>query len=318
MTRYLLGRLAQGLLVLWAAFTVSFVILYLLPSDPVELMVGGGGEQSTVDPALLAELRARYGLDQPLLGQYLDALGRAVRFDFGASYQSGSSATGLVLDVLPQTVQLTLAGLALAVVLGVGLAVASTYPRARWLRHAVATLPPLGVSLPVFWVSLMLVQLFSFRWRLFPAIGNDGIVSLVLPAVALALPTSASIAQLLSRSLRQTLAEPYIETARAKGAGRARVHLRHALRNASIPALTVFGVIVGQLLSGAVVTETVFSRVGLGRLTITAVTTQDIPVVMAVVVFSSLVFVVVALAVDLLYPVVDPRISLRRSRAVTA
>lgn len=313
MTRYVLRRLAQGVVVLWAAFTVTFAILYLLPSDPVELMASGGGEQSVVDPALLAELRAEHGLDRPPLAQYLHALGGAARLDFGRSYQSDAPATSLILDVLPQTLQLTVAGLALSVLLGVGLAVASTYPRTRWLRHALAALPPLGVSLPVFWVGLMLVQVFSFQWRLFPAIGNEGLASLVLPAVALALPTSASIAQLLARSLRQTLAEPYIETARAKGAGRARVHVRHALRNASIPALTVLGVSVGQLLSGAVVTETVFSRVGLGRLTISAVNSQDIPVVMAVVVFSALVFVVVALTVDLLYPLVDPRISLRRA-----
>ncbi|GAA3806878.1 ABC transporter permease [Cellulomonas soli] len=318
MTGYLLRRAAQGVFVLWAAFTLAFAILYLLPSDPVAIMASSGGEQSAVDPALLADLRAQYGLDRSAPAQYLDALRRAVRLDFGSSYQSGAPATQLILDVLPQTLQLTAAGLLLAVVLGVGLAVASTYPRARWVRHALASLPPLGVSLPVFWVGLMLVQLFSFRWSLLPAMGNDGPAGLVLPAVALAVPTSASIAQLLARSLRSTLTEPYIETARAKGAGRARVHLRHALRNASLPALTVLGVVVGQLLSGAVVTETVFSRAGLGRLTVSAVNTQDIPVVMAVVVFSALVFVVVALVTDLLYPLLDPRISLRQTSASAA
>lgn len=310
MLTYLLRRVLQGLLVLWATFTVSLVILYLLPSDPIEIMVSGG-EQSVVDPALIDQLRQEYGLDKGPVGQYFSALWNATHLDFGRSYASDTPATTMILRALPPTLQLAGAGLLLAVVLGVGLAIASTYPRSRRLREIISALPPLGISLPVFWVGLMLVQFFSFEWRLFPAMGNEGFSSLVLPAITLALPTSASIAQLLSRSLRQTLTEPYIETARAKGAGRARVHFRHAFRNAAIPALTVVGVMVGSLISGTVVTETVFSRTGLGRLTVSSVNTQDIPVVMGIVVFSALIYVAVSLAVDLLYPLIDPRISLR-------
>lgn len=310
MLTYLARRVLQGLLVLWATFTVTFVILYLLPSDPVEIMVSGG-EQSVVDPALVEQLRQEYGLDKGPVGQYFSALWNALHLDFGTSYATHTPATTMILRVLPPTLALAGAGLLLAVVLGVGLAIASTYPRSRKLREILSSLPPLGISLPVFWVGLMLVQFFSFEWRLLPAMGNDGFSSLILPAVTLALPTSAAIAQLLSRSLRQTLTEPYIETARAKGAGRARVHFRHAFRNASIPALTVVGVMVGSLISGTVVTETVFSRTGLGRLTVSSVNTQDIPVVMGIVVFSALIYVVVSLAVDLLYPLIDPRISLR-------
>jgi peptide/nickel transport system permease protein len=169
-------------------------------------------------------------------------------------------------------------------------------------------LPPLGVSLPTFWVGLMLVQLLSFRIQLFPAFGNEGISGLVLPAVTLAVPTSALLAQVLAKSLATTLGEPYIDTARAKGAGRARVHFRHALRNAALPALTVAGLLVGNLVAGSVVVESVFARNGVGRTTVAAVTVQDIPVVQAVVVFGAFVFVLVNLAVDLVYPVLDPRI----------
>ena len=312
MGRYVLRRAGQGLFVLWAAFTISFFVLYMLPSDPAALMASGGGEADQVDPALLDALRAQYGLDRPVLVQYADALWHALRLDFGASYASGAPASELVLQALPETLKLTVSALVLAIVLGGGLAIASTYPRARWLRHALASLPPLGVALPTFWVGLLLLQWFSFQVPVFPAIGNEGAISLVLPAITLAIPASASIAQILARSLRGTLTEPYVETARAKGASRARVHFAHALRNAAIPALTVLGVMVGGLLGGAVVTETVFSRAGLGRLTVTSVNAQDIPVVQAVVVFSAIVFVVVTLVVDLVYPLLDPRIDARQ------
>lgn len=311
MGRYLLRRAAQGLVVLWAAFTLAFFVLYLLPSDPAALAAGAGGEVQDVDPALLDDLRARYGLDRPLLVQYGDALLHAVRLDFGPSYQSGAPAGSLVAQALPETLKLTGAALVLAVLGGTALAVASVLPRSRALRQVLSALPPLGVALPTFFVGLVLLQWLSFRAGLLPAIGNAGWQSLVLPAVTLAVPPGAQLAQVLSRSLRGTLGEPYVETARAKGAGRLRVHLGHALRNAAIPAFTMLGVMVGALLGGAVVTETVFSRVGLGRLTVQSVNTQDVPVVLAIVSLSALVFVVTTLVVDLLYPVLDPRIESR-------
>ena len=196
---------------------------------------------------------------------------------------------------------------------GGGLAIVGTLVRSRGLSNTLLGLPPLGVAIPSFWLGLMLVQWFSFQIHLFPAVGNKGFSSIVLPAITLAVPTAALIAQMLSRSLRHSLDEPYVDTARAKGAGPLRVHFRHALRNASLPALTVTGLIVGELLAGAVVTETVFSRAGIGRLTATSVSAQDIPVVQGIVLFAAAVFVLVNLAVDLLYPLLDPRI-VRRTR----
>lgn len=310
MTGYVLRRLAQAVVVLWAAFTVTFVILYLLPSDPVSIMLAGGqgGEQTSVDPAQVAALRAELGLDDPLVVQYGHALADAVHLDLGSSISSGAPVTTLVANALPQTAALALAALAVALVVGVGIALASTWTRVRWLQGALLALPPLGVALPTFWVGLLLVQLLSFRLPVFPALGNEGLESLVLPAVTLSVPVSAQIAQVLARGLRHSLSEAYAETARAKGASRSRVHLRHALRNAAVPALTMAGVITGGLLAGAVVTETVFSRVGIGRLTVSAVESQDIPLVQGLVLLAATVFVLVNLAVDLLYPLVDPRI----------
>ncbi|MEZ0491318.1 ABC transporter permease [Kineococcus sp. TBRC 1896] len=307
---YVVRRLGQAVLVLWAAFTVTFVILYLLPSDPVSIMLAGGqgGEQSTADPAQVAALRAEHGLDDPLPVQYAHALWRTLHLDLGNSIQNGAPVTTLIRGAVPQTSVLAASSFLLALVLGVGIALASTAVHRSWLRTSLQALPPLGVSLPTFWVGLLLVQAFSFRLPVFPALGDEGPASLVLPAVTLAVPVSASIAQVLARSLRTALAEPYVETARAKGASRSRVHLRHALRNAAIPTLTLGGIIVGNLLAGAVVVETVFSRVGVGRLTVTAVKGQDIPLVQGLVLLAATVFVVTNLVVDLLLPWVDPRL----------
>ncbi|MFB4297631.1 ABC transporter permease [Actinomadura sp. NTSP31] len=314
MRRYAALRLAQAAGVLWAAYTVSFLVLDLLPGDPVSAMAGQGVDQGTIDPAQIERLKSEYGFDKPIPVQYLDYLGKALRGDFGDSVSTGRPVTSVIGDALPQTLQLVAAGLALAVLLGGGLAMAATYTSRRWLRQLLLSLPPLGVSVPTFWVGLMLVEVFSFQARLLPAFGNGGPRGLILPAVTLAIPTGAVVAQVLAKSLLTTLDEPYIQTARAKGAGRPRIHLRHALRNASLPALTVVGVLVGQLIANSVVIETVFSRNGLGRVTAGAVTTQDIPVVQGVVVFGSLVFVLVNLIVDLVYPLLDPRIAATSGR----
>ncbi|MGQ4376356.1 ABC transporter permease [Streptomyces sp. SAS_267] len=308
MRGYVVKRLAQAVGVLWAAYTVSFLVLDYLPGDPVTAMAGAGMDSGQVDPRQIAAPRHEYGFDKPVLTQYAEYLGRAVRGDYGDSVATGRPVASTVADALPQTLQLTASALLFAVVLGGGLAVAATYTTRRWLRQLLLSLPPLGVSVPTFWVGLLLVEAFSFRLRWFPAFGNDGLKGLVLPALTLAVPTGALIAQVLAKSLLTALDQAYVETARAKGASRWRVHLRHALRNASLPALTVAGLLVGQLIAGSVVVETVFSRDGLGRVTAAAVTAQDIPVVQGVVAFGALIFVTTNLVVDLVYPLLDPRI----------
>ncbi|MCW2869575.1 ABC transporter permease [Actinacidiphila oryziradicis] len=317
MRRYVIKRIAQAIGVLWAAYTVSFLVLDYLPGDPVSAMAGAGADSGQIDPAQIAALRHQYGFDKPVLVQYADYLGKAVRGDFGDSVSTGRSVTSTLADALPQTLQLTGAALLLAVVLGGGLAVLATYTTRRWLRQLLLSLPPLGVSVPTFWVGLLLVELFSFRQRWFPAFGNDGLRGLVLPAVTLAIPTGALVAQVLAKSLLTALDQAYVETARAKGAGRLRIHLRHALRNAALPALTVVGLLAGQLIAGSVVIETVFARDGLGRVTAAAVTAQDIPLVQGVVAFGSLIFVLANLIVDLVYPLLDPRIVVASSRKMS-
>lgn len=308
MVRRLAGRLAQSVVVLWAAFTVSFIILYLLPGDPVSVMLNPGGQSSYIDPEKEAALRAELGFDKPAHEQYLSRLGAAVRGDFGNSIQGGGDVTATIVNALPATLALAGTGVLLGAVIGVGFAVAATAPRAGRLRELLLSLPPLGIAIPTFWAGLMLLQVFSFRLGWFPAFGNRGWESLVLPAITLSMPTAAVIAQVLANSLAATWREPYVEIARAKGASRLHTHLRHVVRNASIPTLTMMGLIVGTSLAGSVVVETVFSRTGVGRLMQTAVADRDIPMVQGLVVFSAVVFVVVNILIDLLYPLIDPRI----------
>ena len=308
MTRYVIARVAQAIAVLWAAFTLSFAVLYLLPGDPVEL-AGAATPGTPVDPAALDEMRARYGLDQPVWQQYWTALTHALQGDLGRSMSTGQTVTGALADNLPATLALAASALLLALVFGAALAMAATYTERRWLRGLLTAIPPIGASAPTFWVGLLLLQLFSFRLRLGPAFGDTGFAGTVLPAVTLAIPVGAVIAQVLYTGLAQTWRQPFVGVAFAKGASRWWVQVRHVLRPAVAPALTVAGVWVGTVLAGSVIVETVFSRAGLGRLTQTAVLAQDIPVVQGIVLLSAVAYVLVNLVVDLAYPVLDPRVS---------
>jgi len=310
MTRYLSRRVLQALLVVWAAFTLTWIILYAMPSDPAAIIAagdlsnasgGGSAEQ-------LAAIRADLGLDRPALVQYADSLWGMVSGDWGTSYQTGQGVATMVVEALRPTLEVAALGLLLAVVIGMPLGFFATYSTHGFLRQMLMSMPSVGASIPPFWSALLLIQVFSFGLGWFPAFGSGSFDTMVLPALALAVPVSAIIAQIFGKSMREAMAEPYLETARAKGHSRIGAMTAHAVKNALLPVLTTIGTIVGLLLSGTVVIETVFSRNGLGRLTIDAVNQQDIPVVMGVVVFSAIVFVVVTLLVDLIYPLIDPRV----------
>lgn len=303
-----MARIAQALFVVWAAFTVTFIALRLLPGDPVALMLNGRGGGEAVSPSELAEVTAELGFDRPILVQYLDTLAATVQGDFGRSIQTGRPVSAMFSTALPSTLQLGAAALILALLTGTVLAVLANVVRSPVGRQVLRSVPAIAISMPTFWVGLMLIQLFSLNWRIFPSLGGSGLASLVLPACTLALPGMALVGQVLSKSLHATLQEPYVDTIRATGASKIRVLLGHGLRNAAIPAVTVVGLLAGYVIGGAVVVETVFSRPGMGRDLYFAVTTQDLPVVQGVVVVASTGFVLVNLLVDLLYPVLDPRI----------
>lgn len=310
MTRYVLRRVGQALLVLWAAYTVTFVILYLLPSDPVALQLSANNIE--VDSLTAAErdaAAARLGLDRPVWEQYLSLLLGALRGDFGTSYAKGIPVATLLAQRLPSTVILSVVAVTIALVAGLALAfVATRLPRGP-VANLLRRVPALGVSVPNFWIGLLLIQVFAFTLGWLPAMGEKGPQSYVLPAITMAIPTSAVLAQVLIRSFDDTLGEPYIATARAKGLSRTAVQVRHAFRNAALPTLTILGLLVGATVTGSIVVETVFSRNGVGRLAQESVLAQDIPVVQAIVVIAAAAFVIVNLVVDLLYPLLDPRIA---------
>ncbi|QSE94857.1 ABC transporter permease [Rhodococcus pseudokoreensis] len=310
MGRYILAKLGQSLFVVWAAYSLTFVLLYVLPYDTVDLMFDPS-EAELVSDADKDAARAHYGLDQPVVVQYATRLFGALHGDFGHSVRTGENVWSMIFAVLPQTAILAGAALLLAVIVAFVIALSAAYTRSSWLSQAIASLPAAGVSVPVFLVGLAILQVFSFQLRWFPPIGNNGFASLVLPAVTLAIPVSAPIAQLLLKNIELGLNAPYVTVSVAKGASRLWVLVRDVLKNASLPALTIAGLTLGNLLAGAVIVETIFSRSGLGRLTETAVRTQDVMLVQAVVVFAAIVFVVVNFVVDIVYPLLDPRLRTR-------
>lgn len=310
---YISGRLAQALFVVWAAFTVSFVILYFLPGDAVTIKLGVDNDISEAD---IAKLQSQYGIDKPIHEQYLLQLGNALRGDLGFSIQTGQPVGDALREAFPHTLALTLSALLVALTIALVLAALAVYTRLAWLRRFAVALPPLGVSVPTFWIGLTLLQLFSFRLPIFPATGNDSVWHLVLPAVTLAIPTSASLTKVFTQGLQSELGKAYVSSARGRGLGRRSVFLKHVSKNALLPSITLLALTLGELLAGSVVTETVFSRAGVGRIAYNAVAGQDLPVVQGVVLVSALLFVLSSLVSDIIYPLVDPRVSLQRASRV--
>ncbi|MGA0567491.1 ABC transporter permease [Rathayibacter sp. KR2-224] len=308
MLKYVVGRLGQAVLVLWAAYTVSFIVLYLLPSDPVQILINRSGTATTTSKAQIAQIAHEYGYDQPVIVQYFSQLGKALRLDFGQSVSMHQPVSSLIAQNLPPTLALAGTAILFTAVGGIVLAFLATYVGWRPLRRLLERLPALGVSFPTFFIGLLLIQLLSFDLHLFPSVGSATPATLVLPALTMAIPTSGILAQVLIRGMNDQLGEGYITTARAKGLSKFAVHAVHAFRNAALPALTILGLIVGYTVAGAVVAETVFSRLGIGRLAQQAVLAQDIPLVQGIVVIAAAGFVLVNVVVDLVYPLLDPRV----------
>ena len=309
MTRYLANRTGQALVVLWAAFTASFVLLQLLPGDAI--LIKFLNPDLGLGPQEVADIRAAYGADQPVWQQYWHTLSGFLTGNFGYSVQAGVPVSQGLATNLPPTLRLAGLGFALALLLAVVLAFLAQLAPWRWLRNGLQTLPSVFVSVPVFWLGIMLIQLVSFRLGWIPVITPGPWQGLVLPTLTLAIPIAAPLAQILLRNIDEVLTQPFVAVARAKGAGKVWVLSRHVARNAVLPMLTMAGVLFGELLAGAVVTEAVFGLNGLGSLTQQAVGNQDTAVLQAVVVISATAFVLINLTVDLLYPLFDPRLRTR-------
>jgi peptide/nickel transport system permease protein len=300
---YLVRRLFFAVFVLFGVLTVLFFILRVLPGDPAAIMLG-----AAADRAMVERQREIMGLDRPLPLQYVSYLGQVVTGDWGLSLHERRPAMTLVLQRLPATAELALAGMAVALLVGLVLGVtAALYPNTL-LDRFISSLSLVGQAIPNFWLGILFILIFSRTLEWLPTYGRGTFAHLILPAGTLAVQLIGVITRLVRSGMLEVLATDYVRTARAKGAAERRVISHHAMKNMLIPVVTVLGVELGTLLAGAVVLETVFAWPGLGRLIVNAIDNRDYPVVQAGVTVVALIFVLLNLLVDLLYAYLDPRI----------
>lgn len=302
--RYVASRLLAGLGVLLGAATLGFLALHVLPGDPVYAVVGGA--EVSLDAEQVQAIRERYGFDQPLWLRYLDYLGGLAIGDLGTSYQRSIPVTQVIGEQLGPTLQL--AGAAAIVAITLTVVVSITTAKRRVARSISSSLELFFLSAPGFWIGIVLLTIFSFTLGWLPSVGSDGWQTLVLPALTVGLSSAPALIQVFRTSLEDTLDQPFITTARARGISDAAVRLRHAARHALIPLTTMAGFLVGGLIGGTVIAETLFTRQGIGRVLLDAVTSSDVPLVLGLVLLAAIGYVLVNLVVDLLYPLIDPRI----------
>lgn len=306
-----MGRLLQAVFVLFAAYTTTFILLQALPGDA--FLIKFANPEMGLSAAQLDKLREVYGVNASLPEQFFASLLRLASGDLGVSLQYGVPVADLLATGLWSTVRLAVLALCGAIVLAFAIALSATLAPFRWLAAILRSVPPLFASLPAFWLAIMLIQIFSFRLKLISVINPGEVEGLVLPVLTLSIVLSAPLAQVLLRNIDAVSVQPFVSVARAKGAARSWVIWRHVVGNALLPTVTMAGLLLAELLGGAVITETVFGTTGIGSLTVAAVNFQDLPVLQAVVLIAAAVFVTVNLLVDLLYPLIDPRLGKRRS-----
>jgi peptide/nickel transport system permease protein len=302
--RWIVGRLVGAVVVLWAVATLIFFAIRLVPGDPAEAILGGPGSQASAEA--LALVRAQYGLDDPLVVQYLAQLGRLAVGDLGTSYSLRTDVSGLLLDQLPGTVLLALLSLVVAWALALGTAWWATLG-GRVAAAVSSSLEIVASAVPHFWLAGVLVLVFSTQLGWLPPVSTGTPLGIVLPVVTLAVPVAGFLGQVTRDSLLDASSAPFALTARARGESRSGLFRRHLLRHAALPGLALSGWAFGSLLSGAVVVESIFARPGLGRTLLQAVTLRDIPLVTGVALASALAYVVVVALGDLAERAVDPR-----------
>ncbi|QAY65323.1 ABC transporter permease [Paenibacillus protaetiae] len=300
-------KLFTSLLVVAGSLLLVFTILYLLPGDPVDSIL----DPTQATPEMIANLRAQLGTDQPYYVQLFHYFGHMARGDFGESLLTSEPVLPKILDNFPATLSLTLTSAAVSVVVGVLLGVLSAIHRNKPIDIIARIVGLFGISMPTFWSGILLLLVFSIHWGWFPAMGSDGWRTLVLPSITLGLIGAGFIVRMVRNSMLEVINESFIVTLRSKGLTERAVMYRHALRNALIPAVTLMGTLVGEMLAGTVVIETVFARQGIGRIISDALMAKDFPVVQGVIFFTAIIYVAVNLIVDLSYSFIDPRV--RRS-----
>lgn len=297
-------RILVAIPVLVGVSAAVFLALHVLPSDPTAVLLEG----VPATPEVARALEEQLGLNDPLLVQYWEFVSSALQGDLGTSFTTQQSVTSMISSQMMATIQLTVTAVALTALLGISLGVLAAIFRDTWFDSVVRVVSLLGTAMPIFWSGTLLMLVFSFSLHLFPASGNEGLETLVLPSIALAFLASGLLIRLVRNSMIEVLGENFVTALDAKGLGRWRITAQHVLRNALIPAVTVIGLQIGGLLSGAVVTEVVFARQGLGRLLITGIREQDYPVIQGTVLVISVIYLAVNIVVDISYAFIDPRI----------
>jgi ABC-type dipeptide/oligopeptide/nickel transport system permease component len=304
MTRYLLQRLLQTIPTVLLVSLLVFLMLYLIPGDPAEIFLG---ERQTT-PEQLEIIREQMGLNRPMMVQYFDYIWKALQGDLGNSLNNRRPVLNEILIRLPSTLELTFAALLVSTVVGISIGVIAALRHNTIIDTLAMMLALVGISMPVYWSSLLLIVFLSVNLRLLPPIGQGGLDRLIMPALALGLVSAGSLARLVRSSMLEALAQEYVLTARSKGLPSRRVVFTHAFRNALIPVITILGLTFGTLLSGAVLTETIFARLGIGRMYVEAILNKDYTLVQGTTLFLALAYVTINIIIDLLYAYADPRI----------
>ncbi len=303
MARYLVRRLLLTIPVLLGVATLVFALIHLVPGDPAQAMLGEGAAQEEID-----QLRAKLGLDRPLLVQYQSFLTGLVRGDLGSSLRYGTPVTREIRDRLFRTFQLAFAAMFVAMLIAVPLGIVAAVFRGTAIDHAAMTLALVGISMPNFWLGPLLAILFAVYLGWLPVAGTGSLAHLVLPAITLGAALAAILARMTRASLLEELRELYVLAARARGLSHARAIVRHAFRNSLIPVVTIVGLQFGAVLTGTIITETIFAWPGVGRLLIQAINFRDYPLVQGCILFISFTYVLMNLLTDLTYGLLDPRI----------
>jgi peptide/nickel transport system permease protein len=305
-TAFFVRRLLLTVPVLLGVTTLVFSLIHLVPGDPVQAMLG-----ESASPQDVAELRGRLGLDRPLYVQYAAFLKGVGTGNLGASLRTNQSVTSTIAERIPATVELAMAAMAFAIVLAIPLGVIAAVKAGTPVDHAATTVALIGISVPGFWLGPLLAILFAVELGWLPVSGRGTLAHLVLPAITLGAPLAAVLARMTRASVIEELRELYVLAARARGASRVRAVMRHAFRNSLIPIVTVLGLQFGAVLTGAVITETIFSWPGVGRLLIQSISFRDYPLVQGCILLIAVTYVAVNLLTDLVYGFLDPRIRYR-------
>ena len=308
MGKFIFNRALQAVPVVMGVLTISFILMVVLPGDPVLSMIGERYDENTVEL-----MRKKLNVDKPLIERMGIFVGDVLRGDLGHSFITGRSVTKEILDKFPNTLILAVAAMTVAVLIGVSLGMVASLVPGSWIDKTIMVLALTGVSAPVFWTGLIFVLVFGVYLGWLPPTGYGGVEYLILPAFTLGLRSAAQITRLTRSAMMDTLSQDYIRTARSKELPWWKILLKHALPNSLIPVLTVIGTDFGSYLSGAVLTESIFGWPGLGRLTLEAILKRDLPIIQGTVLFMALMFICVNLVVDILYGIIDPRIRAERS-----